>query len=284
MKGLWLPIITPFKNDEVDFDSYKRLIDHYITGGITGLIPMGTTGESPALMDYENEKLLDVTLEHVNGRVPIFWGHGGNYTKKVIKGLEKLESSGIEGILSVCPYYNRPNQLGIKEHFKAISNSTDLDIVLYNIPYRTGRNMENETIIELAKEKNIIALKDACGNFDQSVNLLMNKPEGFSILSGEDATLFSSLSLGGDGGIVASAHLNTEKYVKLMKLMSDNKLAEAKEIWKELYPIIPYLFQEPNPAPIKHLLNKQGLIDSDELRLPMTSCSKDYKSVLNQLL
>ncbi len=282
MKGIWLPIITPFKNDEIDLISYKRMINHYISQGISGIIPAGTTGESPALMDYERDLLLHTTLEYVDGRVPIYFGHGGNFTRKVIKGLSRLENSGIQGILSVCPYYNRPNQEGILQHFTSISESTDLNIILYNIPYRTGRNMETDTILRLAEKDNIIALKDASGNFVQSTDILMKKPEGFSILSGEDVSLFASLALGGDGGIVASAHLNTAKYLDMFHAFEANNLDKGKIIWDELYPIIPYLFKEPNPAPLKYLLTILGLIDSGELRLPMTPCSKEYKEQLNK--
>lgn len=282
MKGIWLPIITPFKNDEIDLVSYKRMINHYISQGISGIIPAGTTGESPALMDYELDLLLHTTMEYVDGRVPVYFGHGGNFTKKVIKGLSRIENSGVQGILSVCPYYNRPNQEGILQHFNAISQSTDLDMILYNIPYRTGRNMENKTILRLAENQNIIALKDASGNFAQSTDLLMHKPDGFSILSGEDATLFASLALGADGGILASAHLNTKKYLDMFQAFKGNNLSEAKLIWDQLYPIIPYLFKEPNPAPLKYLLTILGLIDAGELRLPMTPCSKEYKEILNK--
>ena len=280
MKGIWLPIITPFKNDEFDIKSYKRMIDYYISQGISGIIPAGTTGESPALLDYEMELLLHTTLEYVNGRVPVFFGHGGNYTKKVIKGLDRLHHTGVKGILSVCPYYNRPNQAGIVEHFSAISESTDLEILMYNIPYRTGRNMENETILKLAEKENIVALKDASGDFTQSTELLMHKPENFSILSGEDPTLFASLALGGDGGIVASAHLNTSKYMDLYNYFQKNELAKAKGVWDKLYPIIPYLFNEPNPAPLKHILKEMHLIDCGELRLPMTPCTDEYMKIL----
>lgn len=281
MNGIWLPIITPFKKDELDLKSYKHMIDYYISQGISGIIPMGTTGESPALSQYEKELLLNTTLEQVNGRVPILFGHGGNYTKKVVEELAYLENSGIDGILSVCPYYNRPSQEGIFQHFLAISNSTDLDILLYNIPYRTGRNMENETLIKLAEFSNIIGVKDACGDFSQTTSLLMNKPNDFSILSGEDYSLFGSLALGGDGGIVASAHLNTAKYIALYNAFAKNDLLEAKKIWSDLYPIIPYLFKEPNPAPIKYLLNLLDIIETDELRLPMTKISESLKVELN---
>jgi len=282
MKGIWLPIITPFKDDQIDLVSYKKMIDYYIEQGITGIIPMGTTGESPTILDYEKELLLYTSLEYVDGRVPVYFGHGGNATKKVIKGLKTLNKTGISGILSVSPYYNRPNQAGIYEHFKAINDSTNLDILMYNIPYRTGRSMTNETLFRLAELDNIIGVKDSSGDFNNTNELLMTRPQGFSVLSGEDVTLFSAMCLGGDGGVVASAHLNTAKYVAMYKAIQANNVQEAARIWKEIYPVIPYLFKEPNPAPIKYLLAKQGLIDSDKLRLPMTECSPEYKLVLDR--
>lgn len=282
MKGIWLPIITPLKNDEIDLNSYHKMIDYYIEQGIDGIIPMGTTGESPALDDYEKELLLNLTMEYVDGRVPVFFGHGGNYTKKVIKNLKRIEKSGINGILSVCPYYNRPSQEGIIEHFNAISESTDLDIILYNIPYRTGRDMENETIFKLAEKSNIIGLKDASGDFSKSTDILMNRPDNFSIMSGEDLTLFSSLALGADGGIVASAHLYTSMYLELVEAFKQSDLITAKKIWNKLFPIIPYLFKEPNPAPIKFLLSSLGLIETDDIRLPLVTCSDSLKEELKQ--
>jgi 4-hydroxy-tetrahydrodipicolinate synthase len=245
---------------------------------------MGTTGESPALDDYEKESLLNITMEYVNGRVPVFFGHGGNYTKNVIKNLRRIENSGIDGILSVCPYYNRPSQEGIYEHFNAISESTDLDILLYNIPYRTGRNIENETLLKLAKKDNIIGVKDASGDFNQSTDLLMNRPDNFSIMSGEDLTLFSSLALGADGGIVASAHLYTSLYLDLIDSFNKNDLKKAKKIWNKLFPIIPYLFKEPNPAPIKYLLRSLNKIETDDIRLPLLACSHSLKEELNQFM
>lgn len=281
MKGIWLPIITPLKDNHIDINSYKKMLDYYIDKGITGIIPMGTTGESPALDDYEKELLLNITMEYVNGRVPVFWGHGGNYTHKVIKNLKRIENSGIDGILSVCPYYNRPSQEGIYQHFSAIAESTDLDILLYNIPYRTGRNIENETLFKLAQKHNIIGVKDASGDFSKSTDLLMHRPSDFCVMSGEDLTLFSSLALGANGGIVASAHLYTSHYLDLIDAFDKNDLKKAKKIWNKLFPIIPYLFKEPNPAPIKYLLHSLDLIESDDIRLPLVTCSDSLKEELN---
>lgn len=284
IQGIWLPIITPFKNGKIDYISYKKLIEHYITLGIDGIIPMGTTGEVSTLYEHEKIELLEATVEFVNQRVPIFLGHGGNFTEKVITDLHKLDHSGIEGILSVSPYYNRPSQEGIYQHFSHIAHSTDRSVLIYNIPYRTGRNIENETLHRLAEIDNIIGIKDASGDFCQTSELLLHRPDNFSIMSGEDYTLFSSLALGGDGGILASAHLCTMEFVKLYRAFLSNDLFNAKKIWQSLAPMIPYLFREPNPAPIKHLLMQQCLISSDEVRLPLTPCSPQLKKQLELLL
>ena len=260
MEGLILPIITPFKNGEIDFASYRNLIEYYIPKGINGIIPLGTTGESPTIEEDEFEKMVEVTVEAVNGRIPVYIGKGGNSTKKVIKSIKILEKYKVDGILSVCPYYNKPGQQGLFEHFKALSESTFLNIVIYNIPYRTGVNLENETLLRLAGFKNIIGVKDSSGNIIQSLELIYNKPEGFSVLTGEDNFFYNNLVNGGDGGILASAHLNTEKFVDIYRLVMNNNHVEALKIWKDISQIIPFLFKEPNPAPVKYCLKKSGMI------------------------
>lgn len=280
MKGLWLPIITPFKDGNIDYESYKNLINYYINDGITGLIPLGTTGESPAL-DYEEKiKLIEFTVDHVDKRVPIYVGRGGNYTKKVVESLRELETMGIDGILSVSPYYNRPSQQGIYEHFHHIAESTDLDIMMYNIPYRTGRGMSLKTIEKLSQHDNIVALKDATGDFVFSTKLLLKQLPNFDILSGEDMTFFSTMGLGGQGGVLASAHLNTKAYLQIIEAFENNDIHTARSIWQDISSVVPLLFKEPNPAPIKYILKEKGLIESDECRLPMTPVSEELKPLL----
>jgi len=284
MEGLILPIITPFKNGEIDFASYRNLIEYYIPKGINGIIPLGTTGESPTIEEDEFEKMVEVTVEAVNGRIPVYIGKGGNSTKKVIKSIKILEKYKVDGILSVCPYYNKPGQQGLFEHFKALSESTFLNIVIYNIPYRTGVNLENETLLRLAGFKNIIGVKDSSGNIIQSLELIYNKPEGFSVLTGEDNFFYNNLVNGGDGGILASAHLNTEKFVDIYRLVMNNNHVEALKIWKDISQIIPFLFKEPNPAPVKYCLKKSGMINSDEVRLPLTTISRELKDKLDSYI
>ncbi len=281
-KGIWLPIITPFKDNKIDYSSYQRLINHYIDTGIHGIIPLGTTGEVPVLEDYEFEEMIEKTLEFTNNKIPICIGIGGNYTAKVIRKIKKVEHCPIAGILSVCPYYNKPSQEGVYQHFKHIAEETNHNLIVYNIPYRTGINITNETIYQLAEIKNIIGLKDASGDMKQTTSLLMNPPKDFSILTGEDILFFLNLVLGGQGGILASSHIRTEKFVEVYnKITIQNDTAAAKMIWKELSTMISLLFEETNPAPIKYLLHKDGLIDSPELRLPLTQISESLKKKLN---
>ncbi len=284
LTGIWLPIITPFQDDKIDFASYKRLIEHYSSKGISGIIPLGTTGEIPTLTDDEFEEVIEKTLEYNTKQLPIYVGVGGNYTAKVIKKVRIAQTYPIQGILSVCPYYNRPSQGGIYQHFKCIAEETDLNIILYNIPYRTGVNIENDTVYKLSEIKNIVGIKDASGDIKQTCSLLMNPPENFSILTGEDLLFYLTLTMGGQGGILASAHLNTEKFVKLYEKVKENDLNSAFTLWKELYELIPLLFKEPNPAPIKYCLSKLGLINSPEVRLPLIQISDQLKGSLDRFL
>jgi 4-hydroxy-tetrahydrodipicolinate synthase len=284
IEGVWLPLITPFLNDKLDLISYKKLIDFYIGKDIDGIIPLGTTGESPSVSDEEMEKIVEKTVEFVNGSVPIFIGAGGNYTAKVIKKIKVIEKYKVDGILSVSPYYNRPDQRGIYEHFLKISESTNFNIIIYNIPYRTGRNIENSTLYRLAELENIIGLKDSCGDIKQSMELLFNQPKNFSILTGEDILYYLTLSLGGDGGILAAAHLKTEDYVGVYRLMKENNYKVALEIWKNLANLIPFLFTEPNPAPIKYCLKRLNLILSSETRLPIVEITDELKKKLDNFL
>lgn len=282
--GVWLPIITPFSNDKIDLVSYQRMINHYIKEGISGLMPLGTTGESPTVSDEEFEQLIAKTMEYADDRVPVFIGLGGNDTKKVMKKLKIVERYQVAGILSVSPYYNRPDQRGIYEHFLRISEATDRDIILYNIPYRTGRNVENETLYRLAELKNIVGLKDASGDIKQTMELLRQPPANFSILTGEDIFFYLTLVLGGQGGILASAHLNTSQFIEIYDKVKKNDHQAALAVWEKIANLIPLLFEEPNPAPIKYCLEKLGLIHSAETRLPLMPVSEKLQRTLDSLL
>jgi 4-hydroxy-tetrahydrodipicolinate synthase len=284
LKGVYVPLVTPFKDDKVDFNSYKKMVDFYINKGVHGLMPLGTTGESPTVLEDEYDTIIEKTMEFANNRVPVYVGLGGNNTKKVVEKLKIAEKHKVEGILSVSPYYSRPDQRGIYEHFKCISEATDLKIVLYNIPYRTGRNIENTTIRRLAELKNIVAIKDASGDFNQSLELLLNRPDNLSILTGEDSLFYSTLTLGGDGGILASAHLNTETFIQVYNEVLNNDHKAALESWKKIQKVIPLLFQEPNPTPLKYCLKKLGLIETSEVRLPLVEITEELERKLDNAL
>ncbi|WP_160687455.1 4-hydroxy-tetrahydrodipicolinate synthase [Clostridium sp. C2-6-12] len=284
IEGLLIPLITPFKDGKVDLKSYEKMIDHYIEQGVNGIIPLATTGESPTILGDEYEEVLAKTVEYANNRVSIYVGLGGNNTSELIKKLKVVEKCNVDGILSVAPYYSRPNQRGLYEHFRAVSEATDLDIVIYNIPYRTGTNIENETMHRLAEFKNIIGLKDCCGDIKQTTELLLNPPKDFSILTGEDALFYTTLILGGNGGILGSAHLRTKEFIQVYDLVKENNHQDALKIWTNLYNMIPLLFSEPNPTPLKYCLNKLGLIESDEVRLPLVNITSELEKRLDRVI
>jgi 4-hydroxy-tetrahydrodipicolinate synthase len=273
ISGLWLPLVTPFKDGAVDFSSYERLIEHYLAQGVDGLFPLGTTGESPTLDDNEIDELVEHTVGKVAGRVPVFVGVGGNATHKVEKALRRLERFAFEGVVSVCPYYNRPSQDGLIAHFRAIAAATDRDVLIYNIPYRTAVNLSNDSLLELADISNIVGVKDSSGSMAQSLELLARKPADFSVLTGEDALFFTMMANGADGGILAASHLLTAAFVEVGRRFAANDVAGARAAWAPLASFVPLLFAEANPMPIKHLLWRQGLIASPECRLPLTRIS-----------
>ena len=273
---LWLPLITPFKDGTVDFASYERLVTHYRTFGVDAFFPLGTTGESPTLDDAESEALIERTLAAA-GDVPVYVGVSGNATVKVVKTLKRLEHLPFRGIVSVCPYYNRPSQDGLLAHFRAVAAATDRDVLIYNIPYRTAVNLSNDSLLELADVKNIVGVKDSSGSIAQSLELLARKPTnapgGFSVLTGEDALYFTMMANGAEGGILAASHVMTERFVEVGRRFAANDVAGARAAWAPLAPLVPLLFAEANPMPIKYLLWRQGLIASPECRLPLTHIS-----------
>jgi len=284
LSGVWLPIITPFKDGEVDYAGYERLLEHYVRAGVSGVIPLGTTGESPTIDEAETEALVERTAATVAGRVPILIGVGGNDTRKVVKAVKRLQKHAVQGVLSVCPYYNRPSQDGMREHFTRVAEATDRPILIYNIPYRTGVNLTNETLLALAAVPNIAGVKDSSGNIAQSLDLLRQRPPGFAVLTGEDAFFYTMLAHGGDGGILASAHVETATFLSVYERMVANDHQGALKAWSRLEPMVPLLFKEPNPVPIKHCLWRQGLIASAECRLPLTRVSDALAKDLDRLI
>jgi len=284
ISGVWLPAVTPFVDGKVDLVSYATLLEHYLAKGITGIFPVGTTGESPTIDDDEMEAIVDRTLAVVGGRAPIFVGVGSNSTKKALTTLKRLERYAFEGIVSVCPYYNRPSQDGMREHFTCIAEATDREILIYNIPYRTSVNLANETLLRLAELPNIVGVKDSSGSLAQSLELLRLRPAGFAVMTGDDPLFFTMLAHGGDGGILASSHVSTERFVSVYERMTKNDHQGALHLWSQLETLVPLLFKEANPMPIKHCLWRQGLIKSPECRLPLTKISSALAAELDAVL
>jgi 4-hydroxy-tetrahydrodipicolinate synthase len=284
ISGVWVPLVTPFKDGEVDLASYRRLIEHYLACGVAGLFPIGTTGEAPTLDDDEVDAVVEATIETVADRAPVFVGIGGNATHKVIKTIDRLSRFAFPGIVSVCPYYSRPTQGGLLQHFADLSDATDRQILIYNVPYRTSVNLANDTLLRLAERRNIVGVKDSSGSIAQSLELLASKPTGFSVLTGEDALYFTMMCNGADGGILAAAHLATEQFVEIARLITANDHVAARKVWSSIQGFIPKLFQEANPMPIKHCLWRQGLIASPECRLPLSSISDGLAQELDHWL
>lgn len=277
LRGVWLPLVTPFRDRELDEPSLRRLVRHYAGQPIDGLILGATTGEGMTLDEEELERLVAVSVEELAiaaRRMPVFLGLSGSDTRGVAAQLARTASWPIDGYLIACPYYTRPSQEGMVRHFSLLAEATDKPILIYNIPYRTGVNLRNEAMLELARHANIAGVKDCSADPAQSFDLTRRKPPGFAVLTGEDPFYYSALTQGADGGILASAHVRTSAFVALQEKLRGGDQPGALADWRELADIPPLLFAEPSPAPVKHWLWRAGLIDSAEVRLPMTSVSE----------
>ena len=284
IRGVLLPVITPFTDGEVDIAAYTRMLTHYQDAGIHGLIPLGTTGEAPTVEDDEARRIIEATIEVAGGRVPIYVGVSSNSTNKAAHLVEALNRYPVDGYLVTSPYYNLPSQQGILEHFTRLAGSTDKNILIYNIPYRTGRNVENETILKLSRIANVVGIKDSCGIVSQSIELLRERDPDFSVLTGEDILFYFNITSGGSGGILASAHVQTDRFIRAWDSVQRGDMKAALHEWNMLSRIIPFLFREPNPAPIKYILARKGIIASPELRQPLTAISASLKTAIDRLL
>jgi 4-hydroxy-tetrahydrodipicolinate synthase len=268
--GLWLPLITPFKNGQLDETSLTRLVRHYAAEPIDGLILAATTGEGLTLDDGETERLVVTTAAARSRALPIYLGVSGADTRKVAAALARTASWPIDGYLIPCPYYVRPPQEGLFRHFATLAGATDKPIIVYNIPYRTGVNLANATLLRLAELPNIVGVKDCCADQMQSFDLMRARLANFAVLTGEDALFYGAIAHGADGGILAAAHVETARFATVRNALLAGRREEALREWHDLVDLARLLFAEPNPAPIKHWLWRAGLIDSPELRLPMT--------------
>jgi 4-hydroxy-tetrahydrodipicolinate synthase len=276
LDGLWLPLITPFRDDQLDEASLRRLIRHYAAEPVDGLIVAATTGEGMTLDETEVERLVEVAaaeLATIGRRIPVCLGLTGSFTAKVVKALQTTAAWPIDGYLIACPYYTRPSQDGLYRHFSALAEATPRPILIYNIPYRTGVNLGNETMLRLAEHRTIAGVKDCCADATQSFDLLRTRPPNFAVLTGEDALFYTALTQGADGGVLASAHIRPQAFAAIRDTLRQGDQSGALAAWQQLADLPRLLFAEPSPAPIKYWLWRAGLITSPEVRLPMTPIS-----------
>lgn len=273
-KGSIVAIVTPFKNGKVDYKKLKELVEFHIKNGTNGIVPCGTTGESPTLTNDEHHKVIATCIEASGKRVPILAGTGSNSTQEAIDLTINAQDSGADGALIVSPYYNRPSQEGLYQHFKAIADNVSIPIILYNIAGRTGVNIETDTVARLAHDcKNIIGVKEASGSLDQMQAVKLATPEKFLLLSGDDALTLPLLSIGGVGIISVVANIVPKDVSDLVKTFIKGELKKAREIHFKLLPLIKSMFVETNPTPVKKAMEILGLCSSD-VRLPLCQVTK----------
>ena len=279
-KGTGVALVTPFQKDgTIDFDGLTRLVKLQIAGGTDFLVVQGTTGESPVLNQEEKMQVLNHVIEVNQRQLPVVYGLGGNNTAEVCAKL-KLLPSGVDGILSVSPYYSKPLQAGIIAHYKAIASKTELPIILYNVPGRTSSNVSAATTLELAKIPNIVAMKEASGDFDQIMEILKNKPEDFTVLSGDDAITMPLITVGVEGVISVIANALPERFSSMVNKTLNNEMYHSRKEHFELFEIIRLLFAEGNPGGIKEALVYRDICEN-YMRLPLVPVSKTLKDKIH---
>jgi 4-hydroxy-tetrahydrodipicolinate synthase len=282
--GIMTALVTPMKNNgAIDWDAYRQLIERQIINGVHGLVVVGTTGESPTVDFEEHHQLIAVAVEQAQKRIPIIAGTGANSTLEAIELTQFAASVGADACLSVVPYYNKPTQAGLKAHFESIANSSDLPIILYNVPGRTITDMSNDTIIELAQHQNIIGIKDATGDLERGADLLKRCPSDFKIFSGDDATAVSLMNFGAHGNISVTSNIFPKEMAEIYHLLKGinvvKDIEKAKEIDTSIASLHQDLFVQANPIPVKWLLHRMGLIDLG-IRLPLLPLEQEFQDML----
>jgi dihydrodipicolinate synthase len=284
-KGLGIALITPFTLEgKVDYKSLRRLLDYQLTNGADFLCILATTGEAPCLTKEEKEELTSFIKGVVGGRIPILKYCGGNNTAAVVDEIKTTDWTGIDGILSICPYYNKPSQDGLYQHFKAIAEVSPLPIVLYNVPGRTGVNMKAETTVKLAKDfSNIVAIKEASGSLEQVDEIIKNKPDNFDVISGDDALTFSMIASGAAGVISVIGNALPKEFSRMIRLEFNGEYEPARKIHHMFTELYSLLFVDGNPAGCKALLNDMGMIEN-VLRLPLVPTTITTKQKMADIL
>lgn len=284
-KGLGIALVTPFAKDgSVDYKSLIRLVEYQLDNGADFLCILATTGETPTLTAEEKQKIKETIVSLVRGRVPILMGCGGNNTAAIIEELQTRDFQGIDGILSVCPYYNKPSQEGLYQHFKAIAAESPLPLVLYNVPGRTGVNMKAATTVRLAKDcPNIVAVKEASGSLEQVDEIIKNKPDNFDVISGDDALTFSMIASGAAGVISVIGNALPKEFSRMIRLEFNGEYEPARKIHHKFTELYSLLFVDGNPAGVKALLNDMGMIEN-VLRLPLVPTNIETKQKMADIL
>ncbi|MGD9487437.1 MAG: 4-hydroxy-tetrahydrodipicolinate synthase [Calditrichaceae bacterium] len=284
LKGCGTALVTPFKYDgQIDFDALRKLVDYQIRGGIDFLVPCGTTGESATFTLEEHLQVVETVVKQAAGKVPVIAGAGGNNTAKVIEMAKEVAKLGVDGLLSVTPYYNKPTQEGLYQHYKAIASAVSSPIIVYNVPGRTSTNILPDTAVRLSGIDNIIGIKEASGNIGQIAELAAKIPENFKILSGDDATTIPIISLGGVGLISVVSNQVPGKMTKMTNLCLKGDYSGAREIQKELFNLMTLNFIETNPTPVKAGLAMMGMMD-EIYRLPLVKMNESNKKLLENEL
>ena len=282
LTGCGTALLTPFKNNEVDYDAFANTVERQVEAGINFLVPLGSTAETPCLDDDEKIKLLECRREHSHG-LPLVAGAGTNSFVHTVKNMKNLDSHGVDAFLIVVPYYNKPTQEGLYQYFKEIAQSTNKDIVLYNVPGRTGVNLATETTLRLAEIENIVAIKEASSNYQQISDIICNAPAGFTVLSGNDNETLSLIASGAHGVISVASNIAPQLMVELVNSIRNGNLIKARNLHFKLMPLFKNCFIESNPIPAKAAMHALGLMDNS-LRSPLTPASESTYELMVQTL
>lgn len=283
--GTGVALVTPFNSDSsIDFASLEKLVNHVIEGGVNFLVALGSTGETPTLGREEQQQVLSFIVEKCNGRVPVVCGIAGNNTAEVVNNVKTYDLTGVSGILSASPHYNKPSQEGIYQHFKAIATATKLPIILYNVPGRTGSNMAPATVLRLANEfSNVVAIKEASGNLAQCMELVQGKPSHFAILSGDDDLFICQAAIGMEGVISVAANSYPKKFTTMVNFLLKGDFAQGRELHYQLIDGIKLLFAEGNPTGVKCTLDELGVCPAN-VRLPLVPATVDLRNKIKAYL
>ncbi len=284
LKGSYVALVTPFKNNDIDYNALEKLIEFHIKNGTDGILLMGTTGESPNIASDERERLLQFCIQKIDKRVKIMVGSGTNNYHQTLSLTKKAENLGVDYALVITPYYVKPTQKSLYEYFNLIADQVKIPIVIYNVPGRTGVNMNSETTIKLAKDcKNIVGIKEATGDILQASRIVMGTDKNFSVMSGEDALNLPLYSVGCKGTISVTANIIPDKVHRLWALCMDNKWNEARKLHEEILDLNSIMFIESNPIPVKEALAMMGMIDL-EIRMPLTLLEEKNRDLLRETL